>query len=279
MDVGILEKFFGYLYTGEYEDGLRLECNLMCPPSASELMGPCDRLSRMPGVSIWADNKPYFRTGQELLRRWVPGCLRRLGPSRCLMVSGPKGELQDCRDSCIPALNQSLETALDMLTAANYFCADELAVEATERLCFAAEALSLHCCCQSRAPPADNLDLCPLDACTCGIGEICNDVLVELSESPQHGGLAEWTRTFSAALGRGIETVAEPQGASSSPQYTGVPYQQGWAQPQAQERLARNQQSQFGNSTTEAIGGQQQQQQQIICVYPSPVSESRVPYF
>ncbi|KAK8041967.1 hypothetical protein PG993_006490 [Apiospora rasikravindrae] len=69
MDVGTLERFFGYLYTGMYDDGLQLECDPTYPPTLSELMGPCDRLSRIPGVSIWADNTQDLRAYQGLLKR------------------------------------------------------------------------------------------------------------------------------------------------------------------------------------------------------------------
>ncbi|KAK7923240.1 hypothetical protein PG985_007311 [Apiospora marii] len=124
---GILETFFRYLYTGEYDDGSKLEL-----------------------------------------------------------------------------LEKVLETALDMLNVAYRFAVDELVVEASERLCSAAEALSLHCRCREKvqAVPMGSRCLCSLSTCTCPVGEICNHVLEVLSKSIlQHWGLIEWMRTFSAAIG------------------------------------------------------------------------------
>ncbi|KAK7969168.1 hypothetical protein PG996_002393 [Apiospora saccharicola] len=100
-----------------------------------------------------------------------------------------------------------------MLAVAGFFSVDKLAVEATERLCFAAEALSLHCRCHGKVPasPAGIPCLCSLATCDCEIGKICNNVLVELSKRPQHGGLIEWMRTFSAAIGE-MHSLEEPFG-------------------------------------------------------------------
>ncbi|KAK7952529.1 uncharacterized protein PG986_008257 [Apiospora aurea] len=159
-----------------------------------------------------------------------------------------------------------------MLTAGNFFCADELVVEATERLCFAAEALSLHCRCKCMTPWADSLGLCPIDFCTCEIGEICNDVLSELSASSQHGGLTEWMRIFSESMGRWTATPAAtepPQGALPY-EHAGVPLQQrGRAQAQAAglkapEEPATSPQTQIRDPIADTTGDQQQQHQALF---------------